>query len=703
MITTIQSGTVAAIRSVSPPASVFLRQYIRRTFIDAAGVERLAGAMDSPNYYAQVQCSIASNGTITYPSFQSVSTVDADVVPPKGTGISFVLYDAAGNRLRILGKYWRIPDVETQTLSSIGIYNQTGAPNRDNSAYTKEETNALLDEIQLDSGGEGDMVGNIYDPQNINANVFDRSNHSGQQSASSIADFGFATRALALTGLGAGSAELIAPTDSFLTAFAKANYQLARIEKEYLICKPDAGLDITAKLLAQIQSINESGAKGGEIVIPGGADYTGDGGWDVPSTTTIKGVGKNAVTGFGTRITRNANLSTTGAPNTNQMMFNIGRFNGVNAIRRDVSIKNLEIALGNTSAHGILVSNEEGTINGGGIVVYRTKIKNVMIGYAPGATGTCFKVHSLSGRFESILNVIEECDFIGGAKHFYCNTNNSGFAFKNIYSSLTDDGIAADVDFVGNLVIDDWLSIRNSTSANTAIFLRTLGEYNNIVIKNSHNENVAFIYKNQGNHFGRKAITWENNLLQGKMVFNAQASLIDDNNTWVNTPGNPNIVDSNTSLNSGGTGINGGWVHLYRPTKGYTQMRVNEVPQGNPVLTGFTNKYSRIIDPAGNINPPVYLTTIPSGGAINEINASRGAVIVPAGANPSVQVFNNLVDANSLVIPSLRGVSGDLTFQGIVYGEEFFTMYFRGTSTANVSCGFEVVKGKRSEFYSDMD
>ena len=38
-------------------------------------------------------------------------------------------------------------------------------------------------------GGTGDMLKSVYDPQNINGDAFDRSNHTGTQTASTISDF----------------------------------------------------------------------------------------------------------------------------------------------------------------------------------------------------------------------------------------------------------------------------------------------------------------------------------------------------------------------------------------------------------------------------------------------------------------------------------------------------------------------------------
>ncbi len=458
--------------------------------------------------------------------------------------------------------------------------------------------------------------------------------------------------------------------------------QLAKISDEYLICKPSSGTDITAKLNEQIALIKTSGVKGGKIYIPNGA-WTVDGGFDVPAGT-IEGNGKSVDTGAGTRLSMNQS-------SPHNYMFGIGggSLMGIAAKGvKDPRIRNLEINMGAKAAgHGILITNSPG------FAVYGTKIENVLIHYGAGGTGTALRVDAPGGVFECILMNIQGCDFKAAGRAFYCNTNNSGFTFKNIYSASLAGQIALDINIIGNLHVNDWVAVGSSAVVGTnfqndgTIFLKTFGAYNNIILENCQNELMEFVYKNDVNPYPRKAITWRNNLIQGKMLFSSAGSLIDENNTWVNfapTAANPNGYQN---IIDGGTGSNEAWVHLYRVGKNYVESRdANDVPQPNPRYTNFNNPYSRIIDTQGNINP---LKVVGSAAETQTVNASRGVVKVAANA-VSVQVFNNLVDASS-VINTFKMAFSDATIKGVVPNNGFFLVYFGTVPTAEISIGFEVL------------
>lgn len=562
----------------------------------------------------------------------------------------------------------------TQTLSSIGIYNKTGAPNRDFTAYTKDETNALLDQLQL-GVGTGDMTRSSYDPQNIGGDVFDRANHSGQQQASSIADFGFAVRGLSLAGLGAGSADPITEDDSIANALAKTKFQLASVIREYLICKPDAGLDITTKLNSQIQQINESGAKGGIIVIPADPRYTGDGGWDIPSATIIEGLGQSFSTNCASRIAMNA-----GSPHS--YMFRIP------GGRRNSSLKNIELNLANKpSAIGLSM------LPGAGAVIYGTYLENVHFNSA--AVG--IKIDSVGGDFECILNSFKRCGFLNCGQAIYNNTINSGIEVENAYISMIGAQRAFHMRFVGNLHVKDSLVVGNFQPAgdfatNGGVLLETVGQFNNIVMDNVQMERIEFAYRNGYNHFGSKPIKWKDCTIQAKMLFTAHGALIDDNCTWVNFVGKPMIFDSGNSLGASSAANPQAWVEIQHQQKvelityDYSTNPVTTVLNG--VLTSFSNPYSRVIDYKGRINKQGALAPA---GTTQEYNVSHGVANIQSGAS-QISIYNKLVDANSIVNAWMMTVNGSVSVKAVVCAASEIIVYLTGALTADAKIGFEVLR-----------
>lgn len=528
----------------------------------------------------------------------------------------------------------------------------------------------------------------------------------------------------------------IAATDTIAQFAAKSAAKLITIEREYLICRPDTGNDITTKLKSQLQQIEQSGAVGGVIVFPKG-DFTGDGNFNLVSATYL-GQGKDAQSGIsgtalsspygtGTRLTMNAKLAGTNTPNPHNNFFNIGAHDPLGGAalvpfsRRDIIVKNMMINMSaKKSAHGILLTNS-GPLPGStlGYTISQCAFEGIYFKYGEeaGATGRAIIVYAYGGgQFEGINNIIQRCDFIGAFNAFYCNSINGSWEIKTNRADHYPDTVSIDLQTVGSIKVFDWLDVCGASgtppnqqiTTNGTVFMRTTGAWNSITVEELQTEIIEYAYQHGGgldingnliaNNYPRKCVKFIGGLIQSKVKYFASGTFVDDGVFWVNHVTQPTFLDTNGGLASG-------WCQLFRRGGGNVETRNNAgFPTSDPPppiafgdggtnrLTGFTNKYSRIIDCYGNINRHVNLPLAPPP-AVVEINASTGTVTVGTGL-ASITVYNNLVGPNSIVWAHMKDADGSIFVTRTLCGNEVFQIFLSGATTAARQIEFEVRRPK---------
>lgn len=122
--------------------SVYLRLYLDRGFVTSAGTPLQPSSPNSGGWYKQVTCTVASN-TLTIPSFTIDSTVDG--LDTTVARYSAFFFDASNGRQ--LGVYsgfesFKVGLTTPTTWSALRIYNYTRTNAPDNSAYTKDQSDA---------------------------------------------------------------------------------------------------------------------------------------------------------------------------------------------------------------------------------------------------------------------------------------------------------------------------------------------------------------------------------------------------------------------------------------------------------------------------------------------------------------------------------------------------------------------------------
>lgn len=121
-----------------------LRIWLDRGMVDSDGVTQAGGAVDSPNVFKKVTCTLAGT-TLTIPSLTLVSTLDARV----GAQAKYTakLYRSGAPLLVYGGKSFALPASlgTTITWSQVWVFNEA-VPNRvlDNAYYTAAQTNAQI-------------------------------------------------------------------------------------------------------------------------------------------------------------------------------------------------------------------------------------------------------------------------------------------------------------------------------------------------------------------------------------------------------------------------------------------------------------------------------------------------------------------------------------------------------------------------------
>lgn len=515
----------------------------------------------------------------------------------------------------------------------------------------------------------------------------------------------------------------IAATDTIAQFAAKAAVRIATIEREYLICRPDTGTDITTKFKSQLQQIEQSGAKGGQVVFPKG-DWTGDGNFNLvagiyegqgkDAQSGIGGTAQTSPTGTGTRLSINALLNGTNTPNPHNNFFNIGAHDplGGSALvptsRRDITVRNMMINLSaKLSAHGILINNPAG------YTVAQNLFEGLYFKYGNAALGTGRAILAYAydgGGFECITNIIRRCDFIGAFNAFYCNTINGSWVIESNYADHGANTVSIDLQTVGSLKVLDWLDVCSTTGippngqipTNGTVFLRTTGAWNSITVEELQTEIIEYAYQHGGgtdangviiaNNYPRKAVKFVGGLLQSKVKYFASGTFVDDGVFWVNHVTQPTFLDTNGGLASG-------WCQLFRRGGGNVETRNNAgFPTSDPPpsgdggtnrLTAFTNKYSRIIDWHGNINRHLNLGVVTT----PEINASTGVVTVGSGLN-SITVYNNLVGVNSMIHAQMKDADGTIFVVRTLAANESFQIFLSAPTTGARQIEFEVRRPK---------
>lgn len=427
---------------------------------------------------------------------------------------------------------------------------------------------------------------------------------------------------------------------------------------------PITGTDITSALNSAISSLSGS-SLGGQILIPHGI-WTSNGGHEFGHSISIEGTGFNPNPGYwGTEIKLNASQSS--------FMFRIS------AVKYNCSLKNMAIDLrSNSSATGLLITNHHsGTVTGAN--VYFTSAENV--GFNGGAYGIKVEsneVNGVSTSFECILNRFERLSFIGCQTAFYCNSINGGYSFDNCYFALPANGFALDCVFMGNLSLEHCLFVGGQVNqpwvpaSDGTTILRTTGAYNNISFYDCQDENIQYTYRNTSNHYDYVPLVFRNCLIQSKLKFTANGSVIlEACRLGVSSAGA--IEDTSTA-----------YVRVY--LKGTNSIYTSSADNGGPLGT-FVNANTQVIYESKEIGLPVITTTTATS---YTINATRGTVNLGTGVS-YVVVYNNFVTADSLVFAQLRTYdSGGARIREVQCFAGYFMIALTATAASTLSVAFKV-------------
>jgi len=428
---------------------------------------------------------------------------------------------------------------------------------------------------------------------------------------------------------------------------------------------PTTGTDITAALNWAIGQLN---GIGGRILIPAGI-WTSSGGHAIPDAVSIEGVGQNFDSAQGSEIKMLSSAF-------DHMFILTGD-------RRKCSLKNLRVNLVNRlDAAGLLIQNT------GSFIVYGTYVENVS--FVRGAYG--IKVFSTTGNFECILNRFERVSFIGCRKGFFCNSINGGYSFDTCYFSIptiegnTPAGIALEILTTGNVAVEHCLFVGNGSSGpnilptDGSIILKTVGAFNNISFYNCQDENIQYSYRNTNNNYSSVPLVYRNCLIQSKLKFTADGSVVFDscvlNITSINNEEQNVAIQVEDSENIFVRVLLNGLNYIYT-AQGFTPGK----------LVKFFSPYSRVIDGAGNVNPHI---TTPPPGVYQIINSSVGIVTVAQGAYYA-SIYNNLVTTDSMVFLQLRTYdSGGARIRDVSCQGGLFTIYLTQNAAIDLKVSFEV-------------
>lgn len=453
--------------------------------------------------------------------------------------------------------------------------------------------------------------------------------------------------------------------------------------KEFLA----SGTDITDAINDAIDFLANAGF-GGTILIPPGPIISGnvrywttDGGHDLVSGIVIEGVGPTTNILNGTELKLNSSA--------NDFVFR------VKAPWQNCSLRRLTINMQNNSnaAGLVLTDHVNGTIQGTNI--YFTNVEEVTFYYGKyGIWVDSKETSGVSTNFECIMNRFERVVFLGCETGFSCNSINGGYTFDSCYFNLpTPNGTALNCKWIGNIALDNCLFVGNQTPvANVpptdgSTILKTFGAYNNICFYNCQDENVQYYYQNSTNDWGDVPIVFENCIIQSSFKYTANGSVIFDscgiNVTEIEVSGqgqgHVKVTDTSTA-----------WVRVY--FKGLTRLGWHFNPPVNTRFDEFVNLNSHLIYETNDIGAPViHPDPLPNTSSqAFQINASRGAVMVPAGA-AYVSIYNNLVTADSLIFAQLRTYdSGGVKIREVQCSAQYFQINLTQNTANAVSVGFTI-------------
>ncbi len=250
--------------------------------------------------------------------------------PGGGEQTGAVFYDAAGDVLLLA-------DDTALTLSKTAITGSTAvaADGADYVLISDSSDSANLKKALISSisagGGTGDMLAATYDPQTIAADAFDRANHTGTQTASTVSDFdttvsnnavvtghtsSIAANALTIFNLGSDVAahhSRLAGIDAVQTT---QNADIVSLEGEQATDQAAIALN-TLKVGITTAQANEITANTAKVTFPGfsgsGANSVNVGGTDAAgSQASAVGYLSSASATYSTAIGRSASASNTG-------------------------------------------------------------------------------------------------------------------------------------------------------------------------------------------------------------------------------------------------------------------------------------------------------------------------------------------------------------------------------------------------------
>lgn len=439
--------------------------------------------------------------------------------------------------------------------------------------------------------------------------------------------------------------------------------------KEYSI----TGVDITSALNSAISALSSTG---GRILIPRGV-WESNGGHTVTHAISIEGVGINSgIPGMGSVVKLKTGQSS--------FMFKLL------TPTRNVSFKNFAINLNDTpTATGILLTDIGGS-GGSAAYIYSTRVEN--LGIYGGAYG--IKVESSSTtQFECILNSFERIHFVGCRTCFYNNTVNTGFKFDNCHFYLptsvgeTPGGTALECVTIGNISLEHCLFVGTQVNDpfvppdDGSTILKTVGLFNSISFYDCQDENVEYAYQNSTNPWNVVALVYRNCLIQSHFKFTAHGKVVLDSCRCAGT-----IFDSeNVAVN---LYLKGVWNFFsYNTTTG------QQITYRDPAdHVNFTYEYSHIVYENLEVNAPIIKGASDTNSSGNYVvaNGTRGTATLLSGAS-YLQVYNNIVSANSLVFLQLRSYdSGGARIREVDVSNGYFVIYLTQNAASNLNISFLV-------------
>ena len=442
------------------------------------------------------------------------------------------------------------------------------------------------------------------------------------------------------------------------------------------------GTDITSAINDAISFLANSGF-GGTILIPPGPIVSGNdrywttnGGHDLVSGIVVEGVG------YTTNILKGS-----------EIRLNSGQSNFVFRVKapwQNCSLRRLTIDMRNNSnAAGLVLTNHvNGTIIDTNI--YFTNVEEVNFSFGKyGIHVDSKETNNVSTNFECIMNRFERVSFYLCETAFSCNTVNSGFTFDNCYFSLkTTGGTGLNCKWVGNISLNHCLFVGNQTAvANVppndgSTILKTFGVYNNILFFDCQDENVQYYYQNDVNHWGDVPIVFKNCIIQAAFKYTANGSVIFEScgiNVTDIGQGHIKVTDTSTA-----------WARVF--FKGLTQLRWHFEPPQNTRFDDFVNSYSQLIYETNDVGQPVInrVTDSPPSAGYYVINATRGIVNIESG-NGYIQVYNNLVTADSLIFAQIRNYdSGGARIRDVQCGAGWFVIALTQNAASRLGVAFKI-------------